>query len=274
MSEHSSPDRPASERIATRIRHPGPFETGATVRLDADRAHHLRHVLRLAEGATVALFDAAHGEWTARVSAYGKRDATLEIGRCRRAAEAAGPDLWLLMAPIQRDRLETVVEKATELGVTRIMLVATARTQGGRVNVDRLGAIATAAAEQCERLDVPAIAEPMPLEAVLRAWPADRALIAAVEAGEARPVAPVLQEMVAIPGGAAMRGGAVLVGPEGGFTSSELDALRKLPFLCRVGLGPRVLRADTAAVALLACWQALAGDWTAGGEDRRPPFRG
>jgi 16S rRNA (uracil1498-N3)-methyltransferase len=256
-----------SERIATRIRHPGPFAPGDRVRLDPDRAHHLRNVLRLPEGATVALFDADHGEWAATVETYGKRDATLAVGERRRAPEPPSDGPHLLLPPIQRDRLEATVEKATELGVARIVPVLTARTQGGRVNVDRLAAIATAAAEQSERLDVPPVAAPVALDALLRDWPAGRTLILAAEAGAARPVAEVA---------AAVRGRPVslMAGPEGGFASTELDALRNLPFCLPVGLGPRVLRADTAAVALVACWQALAGDWTAGGTDRRPPFRG
>jgi 16S rRNA (uracil1498-N3)-methyltransferase len=263
---------PMSERIATRIRHPGPFAPGDRVRLEPERAHHLRHVLRLPEGATVALFDADHGEWAATVETYGKRDATLAVRDRRRAPEAPSDGLHLLLPPIQRDRLEATVEKATELGVGRIVPVFTARTQGartqgGRVNVDRLAAIATAAAEQCERLDVPPVAAPVALDALLRDWPTGRTLVVATEAGAARPVAEVA---------AAVRGGPVslMAGPEGGFASTELDALRNLPFCLPVGLGPRVLRADTAAVALVACWQSLAGDWTAGGTDRRPPFRG
>jgi len=259
-------DTPVADRPRTRLFVAGPLDAGVRIELDGGRAHHLRNVLRMAPGDAVAVFDGAGGEWRAEVADLGKRGGALTVSARLRAQEA-GPDLWLLAAPIRRDRYEAVAEKATELGVARIVPVLTARTQGGRVNTDRLRAVAVEAAEQCERLDVPEVAEPVRLADLLRAWPAGRVLAACAEAG---PVRPVAEAAASVPPGTPA---AVLVGPEGGFTQSELDALRGSPFCLPVGLGPRVLRADTAAVAALACWQALAEGGPAGGADRRPPAR-
>lgn len=253
----------------TRLHVAPDLSEGVGIPLDADRAHYLRHVLRLPPGARTAVFNGRDGEWAATVAYPGKRDAVLEVAG-RRRPQGTGPDLWLLAAPIQRARFETVVEKATELGVARIVPVVTDRTQGGRVNTGRLAAIAVEAAEQCERLDVPTVDEPVELARLVRDWPEERALLVCAEAGPAEPIAAVAKDLAGRPA-------AVLVGPEGGFAQRELDLLRKLPSARPVGLGPRVLRADTAAVAALACWQSLAGDWT-GGEGAgkggpRPPFR-
>jgi 16S rRNA (uracil1498-N3)-methyltransferase len=259
-------DAAPADRPRTRLFVAGPLAPGASVALDEGRAHYLRNVLRMGPGDAVAVFDGASGEWRAEVAELWKRGGMLAVSARLRAQEPA-PDLWLLAAPIARARYEAVAEKATELGVSRIVPVLTARTQGGRVNTDRLRAVAVEAAEQCERLDVPEAAEPVRLDALLRGWPDGRVLVACTEAG---PVRPIAEAAAAVPRGTPA---AILVGPEGGFTQSELDALRGSHFCLAVGLGPRVLRADTAAVAALACWQALAEGGPGGGADRRPPAR-
>ena len=230
---------------------------GAAVALDAAPAHYLRNVLRLAPGAMVALFNGRDGEWSAAIDELGKRGALL---RClaQTRPQQPEPDLWLLFAPIKRLRIDFLVEKATELGVAELRPVFTRRTVASRLNPARLVAHAVEAAEQTERLSIPVLHEPQGLADCLAAWPPGRHLLLCAEAGAALPIADALGALAATPD--AGRAGAVLVGPEGGFTAAELDDLGKLPFVTPVGLGPRILRADTAALAALACWQAILGD--------------
>lgn len=227
---------------------------GAAVGLSANQAHYLRHVLRLDKGARVALFNGIDGEWTGRVDGFGKGWASVALDG-RRRPQGDEPDLWLLFAPIKHGRIDYLVQKAAELGVSRILPVLTDFTQVARVNTDRLAANAVEAAEQTGRLSVPEVAEPSRLGAVLGAWDPARRLMLCDESGRGGPVNEVLSALA--PGGP----WAVLIGPEGGFSEAELDALRKLSFVIPVSLGPRILRADTAAVAALACWQAALGDW-------------
>src|SRR5690242_7768112 len=230
---------------------------GAAVALDVAPAHYLRNVLRLAPGAMVALFNGRDGEWSAAIDELGKRGASL---RClaQTRPQLPEPDLWLLFAPIKRLRIDYLVEKATELGVAELQPVFTRRTVATRLNHARLVAHAVEAAEQTERLSIPVLREPRGLADCLAAWPAGRRLLLCAEAGPPRPIAEALSRLGGAP--AEGRAGAVLVGPEGGFTAAELDDLGKLPFVTPVGLGPRILRADTAALAALACWQAILGD--------------
>jgi 16S rRNA (uracil1498-N3)-methyltransferase len=234
-----------------------PLAAGLEVTLGADQAHYLLHVMRLAAGAELALFNGRDGEWRATLTRAAKKAASLTVGGPLREQEVE-PDLWLAFAPIKRARIDFIAEKATELGVSVLQPVFTRHTVMTRVNDDRLRAIAIEAAEQCERLTVPEVRPPCDLFALLDGWPAERRLILLDEGGGGRPVAEALDGLA--PGPLA-----VLVGPEGGFTKSELDALRGLSFAVPVGLGPRILRADTAALAALACVQAIRGDWT-----RRP----
>ncbi len=244
-----------AERVETRLYVEEPLRAGATLGLDHARAHFLRSVLRLKQGARVAVFNGRDGEWAARLDALGKGWASLVVEDRRRAQEP-GPDLWLVFAPIKRARLDFLVEKAVELGVARLQPVLSRHTAVSRVNQERLAANAREAAEQCERLDVPDVGAARPLFDVMGDWPGERRLLVCCERGAAEPLAAVLQAAAGKP----RVPWAVLVGPEGGFARSELDGLLKLPFVTPVGLGPRILRADTAALCALACWQALLGD--------------
>ncbi len=213
----------------------------------AAQAHYLHNVMRRDAGDPVRVFNARDGEWLARVGQLlGKRGGVLWVERMLRPP-APEPDLWLAFAPLKRDATELVAQKATELGVAALMPVITARTNTPRVNTERLAAIATEAAEQCERLTVPRIEPPRPLHAVLAAWPAGRRLVVAAERREAAPIRP------------AAGPAALLVGPEGGFTDRELDDLARRPFVEPATLGPRILRADTAAIVGLALLQATSG---------------
>ncbi|GAB0117464.1 ribosomal RNA small subunit methyltransferase E [Acidisoma sp. 7E03] len=214
----------------------------ASIRLEEGQARYLGTVMRRAPGDSLRLFNGRDGEWAATIREIGKRGAVLQAERLLRP-QASEPDLWLLLSVIKRDALEWAVEKATELGVSEIHPVVTARSQPARPAPERLAAIAVEAAEQCERLSVPHIHAPQPLESLLRRWPADRPLIAAIERdGTAPPPPPVVS-------------GALLIGPEGGFDPRELDVLRRLPFLVAASLGPRILRAETAAIVGLTLLQ-------------------
>jgi 16S rRNA (uracil1498-N3)-methyltransferase len=239
----------------TRLYVTGDLATGLSVRLEAGQAHHVLRVLRLGVGAPVALFNGRDGEWLGRIDGVGRDWCAVTLSERRRGQDAL-PELALVFAPVKRARIDFLVEKATELGVGALYPVLTRHSSVERANLARLRAHAVAAAEQTERLSVPELHAPQPLDRLLAAWPARRRLLLCDESGTAPPIAGVLAELPPQPL-------SLLVGPEGGFAQSELDALRKLPFLSPVGLGPRVLRADTAALAALAVVQALVGDWQA-----------
>jgi 16S rRNA (uracil1498-N3)-methyltransferase len=243
-----------AERIATRLYIPASLAEGGTVELDAARAHRLRNVLRLEPGHTVAVFNACDGEFLGRLVESGRDRVTLVIEARLRASEAES-DLRLVFAPIKRLRIDWLIEKATELGVDAFTPVLTARTQAERFNRERLVAHAVAAAEQCGRLSVPELGPLVRLDQVLADWQPARHLIVCDETRDGAPIVEVLRRVE--PSSPV----AILIGPEGGFIQRELDALGNLPFVSRVGLGPRVLRAETAALAALAAFQAIAGDW-------------
>ena len=223
-----------------------------TVELTGEQGHYLRNVLRAEAGDAVALFNGRQGEWRGRLDRLAKAAAAVKL-LAQIRGQTDGADLWLVFAPIKRTRIDFIAEKATELGVSALWPVFTRHTQMTRVNLERLRATAIEAAEQSERLTIPDILQPQPLAEALAAWPRGRRLVVCAERGNAPPI------------GAALTGldgpAAILIGPEGGFADDELDDLAKLDFVSRVGLGPRILRADTAAVAALSIWQALAGDW-------------
>ena len=234
-----------------------PLAAGATLTLDGAPANYLGNVLRLAAGAQVKLFDDVTGEWLAEIADSGKKRVTLTVVEQLRPREPV-PDLWLVFAPIKRGAIDWLVEKATELGVARLMPAITHRTIVDRVNLERLRANSIEAAEQCERTALPVLDSPEKLAALLRTWPEDRILFFADESGGI----PLAEAAAA---GASRA--AILIGPEGGFTDDERAAIRGLPQARGVALGPRILRAETAALAAVAVWMATAGDWST------PPVR-
>jgi 16S rRNA (uracil1498-N3)-methyltransferase len=233
-----------------------PLAQGATMILEGAPVNYLANVLRLGAGAQIKLFDDRSGEWLAEIVETGRKRVTLAVGDRLREREAV-PDLWLLFAPIKRGRIDWLVEKATELGVARLVPVLTRRTVVDRLNLDRLRAHVVEAAEQCGRTALAELAEPRKLDALLAGWPADRALFFADEAGGG--------PLEAGPGPAA-----ILIGPEGGFANEERSAIRALPQARPITLGPRILRADTAALAAIALWMRAAGDW---GNPHHDPVR-
>jgi 16S rRNA (uracil1498-N3)-methyltransferase len=231
--------------------------SGIEAPLSEAQAHYLRHVMRRADGAPLLLFNGHDGEWRATLALRGKKAAAAAVGE-RTREQAAEPDLWLCFAPIKRARIDSIAEKATELGVARLQPVLTQHTAVERVNVERLRANAIEAAEQTERLTVPDVRKPMQLAKLLADWPTDRRLLMADETGGGPPIAEALG---ALDDKARAAPWAILIGPEGGFAADELAAVRRMKNVTSVGLGPRILRADTAALAALACWQSLVGDW-------------
>jgi 16S rRNA (uracil1498-N3)-methyltransferase len=224
--------------------------------LDRDQSHYLQNVMRRGTGDRIAVFNGRDGEFWADIVVAKRGAVTVEPAKLLRV-QASEPDIWLAFAPIKRAALGFLTAKATELGVSRLVPVLTARTNSERVNTKRLRANAIEAAEQSERLSVPEIDEPVKFRSFLEAWPRDRRLLVGDETGAGRPVAEVAHILAGEPGPLA-----VMTGPEGGFAPDELDQLGELPFVTPIGLGPRVLRADTAALAALSVVQAIAGDWT------------
>lgn len=219
----------------------------SSIELEAKQGNYLGNVLRMGLGAELLLFDGASGEWLARISTAGKKRMTLTVKRQIRSLEAV-PDIMLAFAPVKRAQTDWLVEKATELGVRRLQPVITQRTIVERVKLERMQAIAIEAAEQCGRTLLPEIAEPMPLGGLLKQD--GRTLYFADENGGA----PAVEAFA--PGSAT-----ILTGPEGGFTDDERAAIRDTPNARAIGLGPRILRAETAALAALAAYMAIAGDW-------------
>ncbi|HEV7265264.1 MAG TPA: 16S rRNA (uracil(1498)-N(3))-methyltransferase [Falsiroseomonas sp.] len=225
------------------------------------QAHHLGTVLRRGPGDAVRVFNARDGEFTATIAHLRKDRLRLALG-ARLRPPAAEPELRLLIAALKRDAMDWLVEKAAELGATRIQPVSTRRTVADRANTARLAAIARGAAEQCERLAVPVVAEVAPLHRVLDAWDGAK-LVVAMERSAAPPLRLATTGL--------SHPLCLLVGPEGGFEGAELDDLRRRAFVVPAALGPRILRAETAAVAGLAALQALAGDWIEAPAGLPPP---
>ena len=240
-----------------------PLAADAVLTLAGSQANYLVNVMRVQPGDTLLLFNGRDGEWQARV-AHGRRQAcTLTVARQVRP-QRAEPGPWLVFAPIKKTAVDFLVEKATELGVCGLWPVFTLHIAASRVNLERLRAHAIEASEQCERLTVPSIESPLQLGELVQQWPPDRPLLVLDERGGGAPIADVAAgRRRDLPPG-------ILVGPEGGLAALELDALAQLPFVTRVTLGPRILKAETAALAALACWQAIAGD----GSEPPPPRDG
>ncbi len=227
----------------------------ASLVLDGGQASYLVNVMRLRPGDALLLFNGRDGEWQGRVERAARQSCRVDIAlQVRRQRAEPGP--WLAFAPIKKTGVDFIAEKATELGASRLWPVFTRNTAAARVNLERLRAHAVEAAEQCERLTVPDVESPLQLEALADFWPPERPLLVLDARGDGAPLAKALVEI-----GRSSPPPGILVGPEGGLTASEMQALDRLPFVARVTLGPRILRAETAALAALACWQGLAGDW-------------
>ncbi len=226
-----------------------PLGAGTTVELDAGQANYLGNVMRLTAGAEVLVFDGTSGEWLARVADVGKKRMSLSVERQTRAAETV-PDVWLAFAPVKRAQTDWLVEKATELGVARLLPVITQRTIAERVKLDRLQSIAIEAAEQCGRTVLPEIDQPVTLKSLLAERDTARVLYFADETGGRR----AQDAFVPVPA-------LILVGPEGGFTENEGEMIRSAANVSAISLGPRILRAETAALAALAAWLSAVGDW-------------
>ena len=233
---------------------------GVELDLSAKQYHYLKNVMRRGLGDNVALFNGRHGEWRATLDLLNKKYGKVKISEQLRPQREVS-DIWLVFALLKRGPVDLVTEKASELGVSRLCPVITGRTNTSRINLERLKAIATEAAEQCGRLTVPEISETQNLECLLSEWPADRGLVLLDETGGGKPIAEVMTSR------SCRNADAILIGPEGGFEPVELDEMRQLPFITPAVFGRRPLRAETAAIAALATWQALVGDWSFGSHD-------
>jgi 16S rRNA (uracil1498-N3)-methyltransferase len=231
----------------------GDLGAGMAVTLDEGQAHYLLHVLRAKAGNHVSLFNGRDGEWLAEITDAGKRGVTATCSK-QTQGQSGTPDIWLAFAPVKKTPSDYLVQKAVELGVSVLQPVFTRRTIVARINEERMAANAMEAAEQSGRLSIPEIREGINFDKLLASWPKDRRLLFCDEGGDAKSMTQAARESRGGPTG-------ILTGPEGGFDPAERAALRALPFVVPVSLGPRILRADTAALAALAIWQAVAGDF-------------
>ena len=229
-----------------------PLGSGQSVPLNRDQAHYLFGVMRQVAGAPVLLFNGRDGEWLATVASARKRGGDLSV-QTQTKAQQSPPDLWLLFAPIKKARTDFIVEKAAEMGAARIVPVQTQFTNSDRIRQDRLQAHAVEAAEQCGGTFVPEVTALQRLDNLLADWPAGRQLMFCDESAAG--------QIVTLTGDTGTGGWAILIGPEGGFSDRERARLRELAFSHVVSLGPRILRADTAAVAAMTLWQCQFGDW-------------
>jgi 16S rRNA (uracil1498-N3)-methyltransferase len=246
----------AAQSMKIRLYVDRPLEADARFELELKQYHYLHHVMRQEEGVKLRLFNGRDGEWLGLLAKAGKNTGEVRV-ETKLRPQAPSPDLWLIFAPVKRLGLDVIVAKATELGVARLQPVLTRRVAVARINLERLRAIAREAAEQSERLDVPEIRSALSLAELLGGFPSARRLFFCDERGLAKPADQVLAQ--AKPGPAA-----VLIGPEGGFAPDEAELIRRQETAVPLHLGPRLLKADTAAIAALALWQARCGDWAMG----------
>ena len=245
MSE-TAPDLSTTPRLYVDM----PLTKGATITLPVSQSHYLAQVMRRQPGDMVRVFEGESGEWAARLVSVARK-AVVVMVETQSAPPEIVPDLWLCAAPLKKGRIDLMAEKACELGVSRFVPVVTRRTIVDKLNLDRLRAHMVEAAEQCGRTALPVVAEPISLASLLRDWPAERILLFADEAG-GEPMATACARAPAPAG--------ILIGPEGGFTVEERAAIRAVPGAIGVTLGPRILRADTAAAVAVGVWQVLVGD--------------
>lgn len=241
-----------NNRFKTRIFTEQPLTSGIQITLSEDKSHYLANVMRLKNGDELICFNGSDGEYAAQIIAINKKQTRLTIANQLRPQQKS-PDIWLLFAPLKKDRTDFLIEKAVELGVTKLIPVITKHTITDKIRPERLKLQIIEAAEQCERLDIPELGEAIKLNDLLNNWNRQRILYFMDERGKGRPCANVFAQNQ----GAA----ALLIGPEGGFAAEEASLLYQLPFVKTITLGPRILRAETAAAASLAVWQAIAGDW-------------
>ena len=232
-----------------------PIKTGGVFALDPGQSHYLANVMKKAAGDFLCCLDNRSGEYLCRLKEVSGRQCLVEVIEKGRDFKLS-PDIWLLFAPLKKDNTDFIIQKATELGVRRLVPVATIRTNTDKIRKDRFILQSTEAAEQCRRLDLPQVEDMAPLAAILQNWDAGRTLFFMDETLGGQDIASVFADKT-LQGKPA----AILVGPEGGFAEPELEMLRSLPFARGVNLGPRILRSETAVVAALSCWQALLGDW-------------
>lgn len=237
----------------TRLYIDTPMAAGLSLTLQEPQSHYLTHVLRAKAEDGLRVFNGTQGEWRATIHTIAKRSVTIVL-KDQTRPQAGVPDLWLLLAPVKKTPLDFIVQKATELGVARLRPVITRRTIVERVNLDRMRANAIEAAEQSERLCVPLVDEPMSLGKAIAEWDPSRRLMFCDEGHDVHPPAQVLA-------GVKASSWAILTGPEGGFDPVEREMLRSRKFVTPVSLGPRIMRADTAALAAITVWQSTLGDW-------------
>ncbi|SDE22940.1 16S rRNA (uracil(1498)-N(3))-methyltransferase [Kordiimonas lacus] len=246
-----------SKKIQHRLYVDAALPGDGSLTLGPDQSHYLANVMRARTGDQVALFNGRDGEWASEIAAVQKKAVTLRL-ESRIREQRTEPDLWLAFAPIKKARLDFMAQKATELGVSHMVPMLTRRTIVDRVKTDRLFANAVEAAEQCERLNVPTIGEPVKLEKLIADWPMDRKIMFCDEDLTGTPAHVALQ---AADNKSNPRPWGILIGPEGGFDDHERALIRSHPNTVVVALGPRVLRADTAAMSAISLWQSALGDW-------------
>lgn len=240
--------------LLPRVYMPCKLEVGIAAPVEAKQVHYIANVMRLSFGDKVRLFNGRNGEWLGSITKITKRSVDITPHQQLRP-QTPEPELALYCAPIKKAHFDYMIEKATELGVALIQPILTSRTQIREVNVERCQSLAIESAEQSERLNIPSIKRAILLQNAIENWPADFIPIVCAEWGEALPIQQAFTALKPL------QKSAIIVGPEGGFTAEDLALLKKLPSAYFVRLGPRILRADTAAIAALSCWQALCGDW-------------
>jgi 16S rRNA (uracil1498-N3)-methyltransferase len=233
---------------------------GAHIELSRDNVHYLSNVMRKKEGYQLLFFNGKDGEWLGEITAIDKKHGQVTLIK-QTKPQKPSPDIWLCFAPVKNAPINNMVEKATELGVAVLQPVFTQYTIATRVNTERLSANVMEAAEQSERVTIPEVREPLKLDAMLKNWDENRKIILCDESGSSAPITKALQQLE--------KGAhAILIGPEGGFSQTEFEIMKNKPYIMGVGMGPRILRADTAAIAALTCYQSILGDW-----DEPPHFK-